>query len=487
MNRRYADRVFRILACGVLLSLYAAFFAGPSSAYWVWTPETKKFINPKYAVKDTPKEQFDWAMSFYDAKDYKRAAEEFEKLTKHYEFSEYASKAQYYAGLSFENMGKHYVAFQAYQKAVDNFPHIENMDEIIAREFNIANIYAKKASPKVLGTDIMTSNDRAIEIYKKVVDNAPFGKLADQAQFRMGDVLKRAGSYEEATVAFQKVVDDYPNSEYASKAQYEVAYCAYRASLQPAYDAGPTDRAIQIFQDLSASNKDAKMAEEAAKTMQRLKDKAAEKSMLTAKFYEDRGHPKSAIIYYEDVLDRYSDSVHAAAARSRIVFLESRKAKAGGTGNVFGAFGKKGEKAPRAAKAPAPKASVPKKKGRGLFGWFGKKEARQTPVPPEKSEAFEKTADQVAHQVAQQSVAAGAPAAAGAAAAQAAAQGAIPTITAPQGVMPSAMPPAGAAGAAPVNPVVQEPLPVAYEEKGLAQPAPRTDDPNVEVQDDDRM
>src|SRR3989338_5111914 len=189
-------------------------------AYWIWTPETKKFVNPKWAPKDSPKEQFDWAISFYNSKDYKRAAVEFEKVTKHYEYSEYASKSQYYVGLSYENMEKFYTAFQNYQKAIDNFPHIENLDEIIAREFNIGKLYASKDNPKVLGTDIMTSLDRAVEIFKKVVDNAPYGPLADEAQFNMGEALKRAERFEEAVQAFQRLVDDYPSSRFVEKGRF---------------------------------------------------------------------------------------------------------------------------------------------------------------------------------------------------------------------------------------------------------------------------
>ena len=51
-----------------------------SLAYWVWTPKTGKWINPKYAVKDTPKQQMEWAMGFYEAGEYKRAISEFQKL-----------------------------------------------------------------------------------------------------------------------------------------------------------------------------------------------------------------------------------------------------------------------------------------------------------------------------------------------------------------------------------------------------------------------
>ena len=293
-------------------------------AYWLWTPESKKFINPKYAVKDSPKAQFDWAMSFYDAKDYKRAAGEFERLTKHYEYSEYASRAQYYVGLSNENMGKFYIAFQNYQKTLDNFPHIENTDERIARQFNIANLYLAKANPKVLGIDIMTYLDRAIEIYKKVVENSPYGALADEAQFKMGEALKRGERYDEAAAAFQKIVDDYPGSRFHAKAKYEAAHSAYKASLKPAYDPASTAKAIKAFEDFTAANKDDKLSEEADKTIRRLKDKAAEKSYMAAKFYESQKQYEGAIIYYKDVVEKFPDSSFTNEARTKIEALGAK-------------------------------------------------------------------------------------------------------------------------------------------------------------------
>ena len=299
-------------------------FSNTAWAYWVWTPGTKKFINPKNAVKDSPKEQFDWAMTFYNTKDYQRAAAEFDKLTKQYEYSEYASKAQYYAGLCYENMNKFYIAFQNYQKAIDNFPHIENMDEIVAREFNIANMFAVKESPKVLGTDILTSLDRSIEIYKKVVDNAPYGRLADEAQYNMGVAMKKAERYDEAIQTFQKILDDYPTSAFVDKAKFEVADCAYKASLKPAYDVEPTARAIKAFEDFSHENRDRSLSKEADKTIQRLKDRAAEKSLLTAQFYEKQGRYQAAIIYYKDVIETYPESSFVKLALSKIESLTAK-------------------------------------------------------------------------------------------------------------------------------------------------------------------
>ncbi|MDD5422316.1 MAG: tetratricopeptide repeat protein [Candidatus Omnitrophica bacterium] len=311
----------------IILAAAVSIFANTASAYWLWTPETKKFVNPKHAVKDSPKEQFDWAMSFYDSKDYKKAASEFEKLVKNYEYSEYASKAQYYAGLCYENMGKYYIAFQNYQKTIDNYPQIENLEEIIAREFNIGNIYESKDNPKVLGTDIMTSLDRSVEIYRKVVDDAPYGRLADEAQFRLGEALKRSERYDEAIVAFQRIGDDYPDSKFAERAQYETAHCAYMASLKPAYDLEPTDKAIRAFEEFSNKNRDEELSREAEKTIQRLKDKNAEKSLMTARFYERLKRYPSAIIYYQDIVDRFPESYFVEEARAKIESLNMKVKK----------------------------------------------------------------------------------------------------------------------------------------------------------------
>ncbi len=344
------NSIMRIAALSVLIVLASYSLA---SAYWVWTPETKKFLNPKYAVKDSPKEQYDWAMSFYDAKDYPRAVTEFDKLTKSYEFSEYAGMAQYHIGLSYENMGKYYLAFQAYQKAVENFPHLDNVDEIIAREFNIANIYSTKENPKVLGTDIMTPTDRVVEIYRKVVENSPYGKLADESLFNMGTVLKGVERYDEAIPAFQKILDEYPDSQFTERARYEVAYCAYKASLKPAYDQASTDNAIRAFTEFSADNKDTQLTQEADKTIQRLKDKAAEKSIQTAQFYEKIKKKESAIIYYKDIINRYPDCSYIELAKTKIEELKSGKkivtARAP-TGGIFGMW---------SAKTPPETAEIP--------------------------------------------------------------------------------------------------------------------------------
>jgi tetratricopeptide (TPR) repeat protein len=292
----------------------------------------------------------------------------------------------------------------------------------------------------------------------------------------MGEVMKRASMFEEATLAFQKVIDEYPTSKFADKAQYEVAQCAYKASLQPAYDAGPTDRALRIFEEYAASGKDEKLSEEAKRTMQRLKDKAAEKSMMVAKFYEQQHHPKSAIIYYQDVLDRYPDAICAPVAKTRIEILQVEMARP--PAGMFGWFRKaeKGEAAP-----PAPR------KKWTPWSLFGKKgepaAAAGAPVAAITPPAAMPQA--VAPGVAAPAAAKPAPKKKGWDFMEI--LGLTPDEPKPPAVKPPALEAAVAAAKAGAAAEPEAPPPVAYEEKGVDRASPREDDPNLELDDDDRI
>jgi len=293
-------------------------------AYWVWTPGSKKFINPKYAVKDTPEEQFAWAMGFFNAQDHKKAVAEFEKLIKSYEFSEYAAKAQFYVGMTYEKMGKPYMAFQSYQKVIDNYPYSEDLDEVIHREFEIGNYYLNKVNPRLFGTDILGPIERAVEIYKKVVENAPYGSYASEAQYNLGVALKKAERYGEAVEAFQRLLDEYPNDPLVEKAKYEIALSAYKASLSPAYDQGPLDKAISAFKNYIDEEENSEYAAEADRTLQRLQDRAAQKIFDIAAFYEKQKKYQSAITYYQEVINTYPDSIYALMAARKMGNLQRK-------------------------------------------------------------------------------------------------------------------------------------------------------------------
>ena len=98
------------------------FWTVPSHAFWIWTPESGKWTNPKNTVKDTPKDQLSLALELYQSKDYKKANEELQKLLKTYPRAREAADAQYYLALILEDQVQLMAAFKNYQIVIDKFP-----------------------------------------------------------------------------------------------------------------------------------------------------------------------------------------------------------------------------------------------------------------------------------------------------------------------------------------------------------------------------
>jgi outer membrane protein assembly factor BamD len=295
------------------------------SAYWVWTPETGKWVNPKYAVRDTPEEQFDAAIGHYKSGDHKRAIAEFQKLLNYYPKSELAPSAQYYIGRVYEDMREYYAAYLAYQKTIEQYPFTEKVDEIVEREYRIGNLFLTGQKAKLLGVAILPALDKAVEIFENIVKNAPYGTHGPLAQFKIGQAYKRDGNFEEAIIAFQKVLDSYPDSELVDDAKYEIAYCTYKASLKPHYDQTPTDVAIKQFEEFATRYDDPELSQEAESALLALREKKAKSLFEIAEFYERQKQYKSALVYYGEILEKFSDTATAMRAISRVKILERKQ------------------------------------------------------------------------------------------------------------------------------------------------------------------
>jgi outer membrane protein assembly factor BamD (BamD/ComL family) len=296
----------------------------PAYPYWIWTPKTGKWVNPKTAVKPNPKEQFALAKVLYEQKKYEEAKREFKKLLKAYPKSFEASESQYYLGLTEEAQGNLYEAYQAYQKVIDKYPFSERIQEIIEREYKIAERFMTGEKRKAIGVALPVENP-AIEIFSKVVENSTYGPLAPVAQYKLGLVLKGLTRYYEAEEAFNKVVSNYPNSEWAAAAKFQIASCRASVSKGSDYDQGAAKEAKEKFEEFVKEHSDAVLSRDAEKNIEQLKEKEAESAYNIGRFYEKQKAYESAKIYYNEVINNYPDSARAKEALVRLQILEKKK------------------------------------------------------------------------------------------------------------------------------------------------------------------
>lgn len=309
------------------ISLALCLYAGvPAYSFWIWTPKTGKFVNPKTEAKPTPKEQFEYAKGFFDQKRYDDAIREFKKVLKTYPKAFEASEAQYYLGLAEESKGNLYEAYQAYQKVIDKYPFSERIAGIIEQENKIAEEFMSGTKRKAMGVALPVENP-AIEIFQKVVDNSTYGPLASKAQYKLGLVLKGEGRFYEAEEAFNKVVSNYPDSEWVEAARFQIASCKASVSKSPDYDQGGVKEAKDKFEEFVREHPDAVLSRDAEKSIQQLNEREAQSNYNVAVFYEKQKAYQSARVYYNDIINNYPDSPWAAKALERLKILDNNPKK----------------------------------------------------------------------------------------------------------------------------------------------------------------
>src|SRR6516164_1577765 len=87
------------------------------------------------------KEQLDVAQKAFDQHDYSLALKASRRVVRVWPLSDYAPPAQYLVGRCYEAKGQDEKAFREYQKVLEKQPKIGNYEEILQRQFAIANKY----------------------------------------------------------------------------------------------------------------------------------------------------------------------------------------------------------------------------------------------------------------------------------------------------------------------------------------------------------
>jgi outer membrane assembly lipoprotein YfiO len=312
------------LVCVLVLALVSC--AGVAHAVWVWTPETGRWINPRNQPRETPEAQLEYASQLRLAGEYEEALTEYEKLFRFYPDSDVCPEAQFQIGQLYEAMGEYERASQEYQKVISNWRSSELFDEVIAKQYEIADWFYQQELARRRGFRLFRGRylRKGIQIYEQVIEDAPFGPAAAQAQYRIAECYFALGQYLEATYEYQKVLDEYPSSEWAGQAMYGLAMCYYKQALPAEYDQTIARKAIEQFETFTGMYPDDPKTDEAAARIAELRERIARQQLLIAQFYERTEKADSARVYYRIVVAKYPNTDAAAEARAKLLLADSR-------------------------------------------------------------------------------------------------------------------------------------------------------------------
>lgn len=305
------------------LTLFIFSFQLLGHAYWVWSPEQGKFINPEAAADESTDEDFNRAMKLYKDKNYKEAAEKMKAIIKKNPNAKIAPEALYRLGVIYEEQGDYLKSFKQYAKLVESYPGTERFSEVIERQFRIGNLFFTGKKAKFAGLEILPSLPRAAKVFENIVKTAPYSEYGDQAQFQLGLTYKKMGKFGLAVDALQKVIDNYPQSPLIPQVRYQLAETSFQRSAVESRDQRVLDEAgRQVDRYLKRFPGEEETSEEAAKIRQAIDEKNAEKNYRIGLYYENENYLDSALIYYADVASRYKDTAWGIKAVEKLKSLK---------------------------------------------------------------------------------------------------------------------------------------------------------------------
>ncbi|HEV2393377.1 MAG TPA: outer membrane protein assembly factor BamD [Verrucomicrobiae bacterium] len=272
------------------------------------------------------KDQLEVAQTAFEKKDYSLALRAARRVVRVWPLSDYAPRAQYLVGRCYEAKGRDEKAFQEYQNVLEKQPKIDNYDEILQRQFNIANQYLAGKWFKLWGViPIFSSMDKTASMYEKIVKNGAYSEVAPQAQMKIGAAREKQKNYAVAAKAYEMAADRYHDRpQLAADAVYRQGLCYKQEAQTAEYDQNTASQAIATFTDFMTLYPGDKRVAEAQKIIVGLKTEQARGDFEIAKFYEKYKKWNGALVYYNEVLLQDPNSQYATQARMRIDELKKR-------------------------------------------------------------------------------------------------------------------------------------------------------------------
>jgi outer membrane protein assembly factor BamD len=282
--------------------------------------ETGKWQRPR------AKEQLEVAEQSFTSKDYRTTLHAARRILRVWPLSDYAPRAAYLAGRCLETQGRDEAAFNAYQQIIEKFPKSGQFNEVLWRQYEIANRFLGGEWFKLWNIiPLYPSMDETAKLYGKIVDSGPYSEVAPHAQLRIGAAREKQKDYAEAVKAYETAADRYHEQPViAADAMYRAGVAWEKQADTAEYDQGAAAQAISAYTDFVAFYPEDKRVADAQKAIVKLKAQQVRGSFEIAQFYEKSHRWAGAVVYYNDVLQLDANSPLATQARQRIDVLKPR-------------------------------------------------------------------------------------------------------------------------------------------------------------------
>ena len=272
------------------------------------------------------KEQLDVADQAFQNKDYATALRAAHRVLRIWPLSDYAPRAEYLVGRCLETSGRDEAAFNAYQNIIKKYPLSESFNDILWRQFGIANRFLGGEWFRLWNTiPLYPSMDQTAKLYDTIVNNGPYSDVAPHAQMNIGAAREKQKDYDAAEKAYETAAARYHDQPLiAADALYREARAYQKQAVTAEYDQSTAGKAIATYTDFMTFYPDDKRVGEAEQAIAQMKIEQVRGNYKIAQYYEKTKRWAGAVVYYNEVLQLDPNSTYASLARQHIEILKPR-------------------------------------------------------------------------------------------------------------------------------------------------------------------
>jgi outer membrane protein assembly factor BamD len=163
--------------------------------------------------------------------------------------------------------------------------------------------------------------------FQKLIWNFPGSDYVDEAQYYLAECFFGQEDYQSAIHEYTRLLRNYSQSPFVDAAQFKIGVSYYKQSLPAPLDQDDTQKAARTLQTFLEDYPNSEYVPEAEKYLLAARTRLSKKEYLNGQLYYKMGAYDSAIIYFEELLENYSDTKWADDAQYAIGECQRRQKK----------------------------------------------------------------------------------------------------------------------------------------------------------------
>ncbi len=248
------------------------------------------------------------------------ALELYQQISEKYPDSVFAPEALFQSGKIFIERRQFEKANRCFEEILTRYPDYPKFNQVIGEKFATADKIQSGTRPYLWGwMPWFRDYNVGIRIYEQVVKSAPYDAYAPLALMNIASLSEKVGKPDVGIDALERLISNYPESMLTSDA-YLFMGQIYRDLVHgPAYDQGPTRKAISFYKDFLILYPEDANAAHATENLDLMSDTYARSRLVLGDFYyRYRNNRRAALVYYNETISLAPDSKAAQEARASI-------------------------------------------------------------------------------------------------------------------------------------------------------------------------